>query len=70
MRHRCLCPCHIASVADRQRDDGVDVRDHIEAVSACESCVGAHAVAIISEWPPATPPQPVARVPWSDEDGG
>jgi len=31
------------------------VIDHIEAVSACASCIDAHCPAIVSLWPPPAP---------------
>jgi hypothetical protein len=60
MRVRCLCRCHEGSVTDkRYRADGVDVRDPIEAVVACDACRNAHCPALLAPEPEPPAPRPV-----------
>lgn len=46
MKRRCLCPCHLGSIEDAKRDDGVDVADVIEAAVACDTCRNHHCPAL------------------------
>lgn len=59
----CRCLCHRDSVIWYSPD----VRDPVAAVTACSKCLGAHTVAIVSQWPPPPPPaNPLLLPPWVD----
>jgi hypothetical protein len=63
MRLACVCPCH-----DAATDDGVDVRDPLEAAIACPVCVNNHCMALLDDEPPSRPlPQPDTSTAWTDE---
>lgn len=49
MKHRCVCPCHAPMLGERQRCDGVDVREPIAAVTACVRCVNSHCPALVAD---------------------
>lgn len=57
MMRRCLCPCHVGGHGDRQRADGVDVTDAIEAAVACDGCRKHHTPALLD--PDRAPRTPV-----------
>lgn len=52
----------LAARLDRERH-GVDVRDPLEAVTACVDCLDAHAPALLERRPWAPPPKPPAPPP-------
>ena len=60
---RCMCLCHCGGL--KATHIPPDVRNHVEAITACSRCINAHAIAIVSEWP--EPPQVNPYfTPWMD----
>lgn len=68
---RCVCPCHYGVVIEwdrrgaRSRADGVDLRNPIDAATACSKCQPRHAVALLSVRD-ANAPMPRIVEPWVD----
>lgn len=49
---RCLCECHVGSVTERRRADGVAADDVIESAVACRQCSWNHIVPFIDKHAP------------------
>lgn len=48
MRVTCWCDCHVMTVLDRLRFEGVDVTDPVYAAMACDSCRNNHSECLLS----------------------
>jgi hypothetical protein len=62
---RCYCACHRGSLCWFPPD----VRDPVEAVTACTKCLNDHTPALeCKAWPIVPPANPILLPPWNDED--
>lgn len=54
---RCTCPCHVQHT-DTSWKYGVDSRDHVACVMACDSCRRNHERVLYDDDPPSRPLPP------------
>jgi hypothetical protein len=64
---RCWCKCHRGGLYWYPPD----VRDPVEAVTACNTCLNEHTPALTcKEWPIVPPANPLLLPPWDDDATG